>query len=290
MNGPKLKLIEAAKNMCGAFRLRKEKETYMKRKFTLTLIVLFTIYPHVQSAQQVQKSPDVQARPSGDIPGVDNIINKYVQAIGGVAAHQKLTSRVMKGTFIIPDKQNMPGTFEAYEKAPNKSLVVINFPGGGIIREGYNGVIGWSQESQEEVRVMTGAELISTKVDSDFYKEIRLPQIFRKLTFKSTEKVGNILTHKLEGTTEDGYSETMYFAVESGLLVRTDLVEESPAGKIALELHFEDYREVDGIKIPFTVSHRSPEFSIIFKINEVKHNGPIEDEKFEKPRSSKDEG
>jgi hypothetical protein len=258
----------------------------MKRRLAVTsLVLLFPFFSQAQPAQQVQKSPGVQPKSSANTPSVDQVISKYVLAIGGVAAYQKLTSRVIKGTFTITDTQNLPSTFEAYEKAPNKSLVVLNFPGVGIIREGYNGVIGWSQEPQEEVRVMTGAELASTKIDADFYKDVRLREIFPSLIFKGTEKVGDKLTHKLEGISKDGYSETMYFDIESGLLVRTDSVEDSPAGKIVLEIHYEDYREIDGIKIPFAAHHRSPELSIIFKISEVKHNGPIEDARFEKPKS-----
>ncbi|MCI0389397.1 MAG: hypothetical protein MOB07_11640 [Acidobacteria bacterium] len=258
----------------------------MKRSLAITAIVLlFTFFPHSQSAQQVQKSTDVQSKSSGETPTVDQIISKYAQALGGAAAYQKLTSRVVKGTFVITTTQDLSGAFEGYEKAPNKSLAVLNFPDIGIVREGYDGVIGWSQEPQEEVRVMTGAELASAKVDSDFYKDIRLRELFPKLTFKGTEKVGDKITHKLEGVSQDGYSETMYFDVESGLIVRTDSVVESPAGKAVLEVHYEDYREVDGIKIPFAARHRSPELNMIFKISEVKHNVPIEDAKFEKPKS-----
>lgn len=257
----------------------------MKRSLAvITIVLLFTFFPHSQSAQQVQKSPNVQSKSSGDTPTVDQIISKYVQALGGAAAYRKLTSRVIKGTFVITDMQNLSGAFEAYEKAPNKSLVVLNLPEIGVVREGYDGAIGWSQEPQEELRMMTGAELATAKVDADFYKDIRLQKVFSKLTFKGTENVGDKLTYKLEGVSKDGYSETMYFAVESGLLLRTDSVEESPTGKTVLELHCEDYREIDGIKIPFTARHQSPGFNIIFKISEVKHNVPIENAKFEKPK------
>jgi zinc protease len=250
-----------------------------------TVVLLFTFFPQSQSAQQPQKSPDAQAKSPGDTPTVDQIISKYVQAIGGAASNQKLTSRVVKGAFVINDAQNLSGAFEAYGKAPNKALVILNFPNVGVIREGYDGVIGWSQEPEEGVRVMTGAELASAKVDSDFYKDTHLREVFPKLIFKGAEKVGDILTHKLEGVSKDGYSETMYFAVESGLLVRTDSIEESPSGKRVAEIHYEDYREVDGIKMPFTAHHRSTELTLTFRINEVKHNVPIEDDKFEKPKS-----
>jgi hypothetical protein len=86
---------------------------------------------------------------------------------------------VVKGTFVITDTQDLSGAFEGYEKVPNKSLAVLNFPDIGIMREGYDGVIGWSQEPQEEVRVMTGAEKLlseayrSTSFSSGTYLQAR---------------------------------------------------------------------------------------------------------------------
>jgi zinc protease len=258
----------------------------MKRTLAVTATaLLLAFFAHSESAQQAREGPNIQAKSPSNAPTVDQIISKYVQAIGGAVAYRKLTSRVTKGTFVMPDMQNLTGICEGYEKAPDKSLVVINFPGVGIVREGYNGVIGWSQEPQEEVRVMAGAELASTKIDSDFYKNIRLRELFPKLTLKGTEKVGDKITYKLEGVSKEGHSETMYFDVESGLLVGTDSVEESPGVKAVLQIRFEDYREVDGIKLPFAARHRSPELNMIFRINEVKHNVLIEDAKFEKPKS-----
>ncbi|HZI20136.1 MAG TPA: hypothetical protein VEY09_16245 [Pyrinomonadaceae bacterium] len=256
----------------------------MKRTVALVAVLLtLTLIPTSQYARQAHQSTKIQAKLSSNIPTVDRIISKYVQAIGGEAAYRKLTSRVTRATFVILDMQNLTGTAETYEKAPNKSLVVLNFPGLGISREGYNGVAGWSQEPQSEVRVMTRAELVSTKVDSDFYKEVRLREIFPKLTFQGTAKVGSKTAYKLEGVSKEGYSETMYFDVESGLLARADAVEETPEGKSVVEIHYDDYREIDGIRMPFAARHRSPELNILFKITEVRHNVPIEDAKFEKP-------
>ena len=159
----------------------------MNRRLAATAIaLLFTFFLQSQFAQQAKKPTDTQAKSSVDAPTVEQIISRYVQAIGGAASNQKLTSRVVKGTFAINDTQDLSGAFEAYGKAPNKSLALLNFPDTGVVREGYNGEIGWSQEPQEGVRVMTGEELAYAKVDSDFYKDIRLREVFPKLVFKPT--------------------------------------------------------------------------------------------------------
>ena len=257
----------------------------MKRTLTVTAAVLtLALLPDSWHARQAQKPAGAQAEsPARGGPTVEQIIGKYVEAIGGEAAYRKLTSRVTKATFVMPEMENLTGTAEVYEKAPNKSLVVLNFPGLGVSREGFDGSAGWSQEPTGEVRAMAGAELASARVDADFYKEIRLGEIFPRLTLKGTEKVGGRTAYRLEGVSRDGYSETMYFDAESGLLLRTDSVEEGPEGKAVLEIHYEDYREVDGIRMPFAARHQSPEVTILFKLDEVRHNVPIEDARFNKP-------
>lgn len=247
-------------------------------------VVTLALFPNSRYAQQVQKSSDVQAKPSGSGPTADQIVSKYIEAIGGEAAHRKLTSRVAKATFIIPDRQNLGGTAEIYEKTPNKSLVVLSFTGFGVHREGYNGVVAWSQEPRSDPRAVTGAELAAVKIDSEFYKEIRLRELFPRLTLKGMKKIRDKNTYKIEGISNEGYSETMYFDAESGLLVRTDAVQESPEGKTVLEIYYDDYRDIDGIRMPYTARHRSPGLSVVFKLSDVKHNVPIEDANFEKPK------
>src|SRR5262245_38515088 len=114
----------------------------MNRRLAATAIaLLFTFFPQSQSAQQPKKPTDAQAKSSADSPSVEQIISRYVQAIGGAASNQKLNSRVVKGTFVITDTQNLSGDFEAYGKAPNKSLVILKFPEMVVVREGYNGEI-----------------------------------------------------------------------------------------------------------------------------------------------------
>lgn len=256
----------------------------MKRTLSVAIIAFtLALFPGTPRAQQTRQSPATQARAPGDAPTVRQIIDRYVRAIGGEAAHRKLTSRVTRATYVIPEMQNLTGTAVTYEKAPAKALVVLNFPGVGISREAFDGAAGWAQEPGEEARALTGAELAAAKADGDFYREIRLTELFPKLTLKGTERVGGKTAYKLEGVSADGYTETMYFDAETGLLLRADSVEQTPEGSEVVEIHFDDYREVDGIRMPFTARHRSPGLNIIFKVVEVRHNVPVEDAVFSKP-------
>jgi hypothetical protein len=105
----------------------------------------------------------------------------------------------------------------------------------------------------------------------------------KRRNWRGKEKVGDREVYVIEATPEEGGAEKMSFDTQTGLLIYTDVERERPQGKIRVETHFEDYREVDGTKLPFTMRQSSPNLSFIIRINEVKHNIPIEDAKFNKP-------
>jgi outer membrane lipoprotein-sorting protein len=222
------------------------------------------------------------AKTDGGTPTVDQVLDKYVQAIGGKAAIEKQTSRAGKGTFEIP-AFGASGTAETYEKAPNKSAAIIDIPGFGVIREGYDGKVAWSQDPQSGLREKTGVELASTKLESEFHRAIKLKSLYPKIVIKGKEKVGDKDAIVLEATPTEGPVETWYFDAASGLLVRQDAERESPQGKMPVQVFFDEYKEFDGVKVPVAIRQITPAFALNIKIEEVKNNVPVDDAKFVKP-------
>src|SRR5207302_9907346 len=96
-------------------------------------------------AQGNQQKPAADPKPAAKLPTVDQILDKYVQAIGGKAAVEKQTSRVAKGSFEIP-AFGASGTAEIYAKAPNKTATTINVAGYGVVQEVFDGKTGWSSD------------------------------------------------------------------------------------------------------------------------------------------------
>lgn len=255
----------------------------MKRTLTVTILcmaVAVVALAQQKPADQAAKPP--AAMPAQAMPTVDQILDKYVQALGGKAAMEKITSTASKGTFEIA-AFGASGSAEIWTKAPNKTAIRLDIPGFGIVQEGFNGTVAWAQEPQSGLREKTGSELASTKLDADFYKPLRLKQLYPKITVKGKEKLGDKDAYVLEATPAEGSAETWYFDATSGLLARIDAERESPQGKAAVQNYLEDYRDVDGVKEPFTNRIVSPAFTIIIKLDEVKHNVPVDDTKFNKP-------
>lgn len=258
----------------------------MKRIIVLSLFIVITAL--VASAQQSQQKPVSKAanpaQAAGAMPTTEQIIDRYVQAIGGRAALEKLSSREARGSFEIVGTP-LKGMVESYSKAPNKLAVFTRVPGLGDFLEGYDGALSWSSDPTNGLRERSGTELAQSKFDAEFHKEIKLKQLYPKMELKGTEKVGGREAYLIVATPAGGSPEKLYFDAQSGLLLRSDVVREGPQGKTQFEVYFEDYREVDGIKFPFVQRQTATDFSVTIKYDSIKHNVPMDDAVFSKPKS-----
>ena len=258
----------------------------MKRTMTIILLSLFAAF----SVFAQEPKPKMENRPAGEMkakgsmPTVDQILDKYVMALGGKAAIEKHTSRVMKGTLDIP-AAGVSGSAELYAKAPDKSLTLITVPGFGIVQEGFDGTVGWAEDPQSGLREKSGVELATTKLDSHFYRDINLKKLYPKMMLKGEEKVGERATYVIEATPAEGDPEKWYFDAETGLLLRMDVERESPLGKQPVEVYLDNYKEADGVKLPFSLRQVTSAFTINITIDKVTHGESIDDAKFKKPGS-----
>ncbi len=254
----------------------------MERKVKLVLLSLVLIAAAGGSATaQETKAPAPKPTPAP--PSVDQILDKYVQALGGKAAIEKLNSRVTKGSFEVPE-QGLTGSLDAYAKAPNKTASVVEIAGVGQFRQGFDGTLAWADNPMAGFRELSGQELANTKRSSEFYQSLKLRQLYPKITLKGTEKVGQRESYVVEADPGDGSLRRMYLDVETGLLVRNDTeLDTATQGRMKIEVYFDDYKEVDGVKVPFTVRQVNPNISWVIKATEVRHNVPVDDAKFAKP-------
>jgi hypothetical protein len=220
-----------------------------------------------------------------DLPTVDHILDKYIKSIGGRAAFEKLSSRVMKGSYAIPTK-NYTTTVEMYWKAPNKFKLVFTGKRNTAAR-GFDGNTGWSRDwSEEGLRELKGNELIADQRETDFYREIRLNQLYPRMTLKGVEKINDKDVYAIDAATSDGTHETMYFEIESGLLVRRDL--KVFLGIANVQLNLLNYKEVSGVKLPFTVQivRTDKPFMNIFSFDQALLNSKVDDQLFAKPSAN----
>ncbi len=212
------------------------------------------------------------------LPTADELFQKYVTASGGKAAIEKTTSRQIKGTIDVITFGSS-GTFEQYAKAPNKMVNVSTFDGYGQVIQAYDGKNGWASMPDTGLRDMAAGELAMYSRVADFYRELHLGQAFQKAVVTGKSKVGDVEAYVVEGT-GDGYQEKLYFATQTGLLVRSEI--KFGAGP-SMTSDFQDYKEVNGMQLPHTMKQDSPEISLVLKFTDIKLNVDIDDAKFAKP-------
>jgi hypothetical protein len=255
------------------------KFAWMKAIGVGMLGVFISLSAHAQTSSQATPA---SAAAQAATPTADQVLDHYVNAIGGRAAWTKLNSRVSKGTIEIPSMNNLAGTVEIHEKAPNSMLAVITL-GGAVFEQGFDGTTAWSDDPQNGLRVLSGAELEDARREADFYHPLDLKKLYAKMTVTGTEKVNDRDAYVVEASTGAGDPDKMYFDTESWLLVRAINHRNTPDGVKAFTAEVGDYKDVDGIKLPFAVQQSSAESAFTIKFTEIHHNLQLADGQFAKP-------
>jgi len=257
----------------------------MKRNFMKFLILaiasLALTFSSFAQATATPAAAPAASKPDAATPSTDQILDIYVNAIGGQAAWQKLNSRVSKGTIDIP-AANLSGTVEVHEKAPDSMIAVVNI-GGSVFERGFDGTIGWSDDPMNGQRTLTGAELDDSKRQADFYHQLDIRNHYPKLVVTGTEKVDDHDAYVIEATSPSGDVDKMYFDAQSGLLVRAITNVHSAQGPAVVQADLSDYKEVDGIKLPFTVHQSTAQQAYTITFTDVHHNVQLADSQFAKP-------
>ncbi len=266
----------------------------MKFKTPILLTILFSMAAVAFGQKEPTKTVAVPNKPAdvtklelkvnaAKMPTVAEILAKYVQAIGGRTAYEKIKSRMGKGTVELAP-MNVKGTFEEYAAAPDKSLAKMMLAGIGEIVEGYDGKTAWSVNPISGNRDKEGLELAQTALIHNFYREINLDKLYQKMELKGIEKVGASDAYVVSATRGDLPTETFYFDTKSGLMIRQDSTLTTPEGATPTKVFFEDFHDVDGVKIAFKSRATLPQFNVITTYTEIKQNVAIEDAKFAKPK------
>jgi len=201
------------------------------------------------------------------LPSVDEVVDHYLSAIGGQAALEKLSSRVSRGKVEL-QSMGLTGTAEIYEQAPNKSTLIINVEGLGTIQQTYDGVKAWLQDPLDGYIKFAPTSASRIRSQSIFQRELRFKELNPRLSVIGKEKIAGREAYVVLSSTAMG-TVKFFFDVSSGLLLRRD------------NTNYDDYREVDGVKLPFKITDdTSYGFGVVVSLTEIKHNVPIDQTKF----------
>lgn len=219
-------------------------------------------------------------------PTADQILAKYLDALGGQAAIDKLKTLVMKGTYTGANGAAL--SYEVNMAAPDKFYIIVTAPQGTIER-GFDGKVGW-EKSARGVNEIMGAGLDDLKSMFLFYRNLKLKEQFTQLRLGRRDKIGDREVITMGARTADNRREQLFFDAQSGLLLRRIRYTPTMIGIIPEQTDFDDYRDVEGVKFPFTVKVAAVEVGNPIATRnyaEIKLNVPIDDSKFKMPAKPK---
>jgi len=240
-------------------------------------------------------APKPAAAAAAPLPSVADVFRKYEQALGGEAAVSKITALSFKGTadMLVPPLPGPPGgppppppamgtvPAEHYVKAP-KGVISVTFPGRPAVSMGFDGTIGWHNTP---IREDTGDELRMLVELGEKFPGLEFRDDHTNVQVDAMEKIGDRDTYRVVGTRKDGFAviDRINFDTQTGLPVRSYTTMQSVIGSFPEDTFYEDYRDVSGVKVPFTMRVVSAEGNRTYKWSQVDANAPAEDAKFTKP-------
>jgi photosynthetic reaction center cytochrome c subunit len=229
------------------------------------------------------EEPDDIVQPAPGALSADQILNKYIQALGGTQRLTGVTSFVGKGTSAGYGPE---GTrpIEIFAQAPGLRTTIIHTLDGDNTTA-YDGHAGWSAVPHKPVPVLalSGSELDGIRLDAELSFPAQIKETLGAWRVGLPTEIDDRPVQVVQGSRAGGALATFYFDNESGLLVRLVRYANSQVGRIPTQIDYADYREVAGIKVPFRFKVTWLDGLENVELTDVQLNVPVDAAKFAKP-------
>ncbi len=236
--------------------------------------------PLLASETSSSQKPAYQSQPaSARLPTLRQILDHYVSALGGADAIGRIFSRVEKAD---SESENQTASVEVFTAEPAKQAVIRHFPIGDALTV-FDGQAGWVSFPDRPTRRMHNGEVDGAKMDADLQFSLHIQELFPELSVDYPEKINGHGANVLLGARKGLPPVKLYFDAQSGLLVRIVRYTASPLGPDPTQIDYADYREIDGIQIPFRITIAEPESVVTLQVQNVQQNVAIDEARFAKP-------
>jgi zinc protease len=200
------------------------------------------------------------------------VLENYIKAIGGTKAVASVKTLSVTGTAKIPQAP-APIKMVSKKDAKGNSCMTISMEGMGELSKQVVNEKGGYSVQQGQRQEMSAEELAEEKATAGTFDELAL--------MKKTDLVLDGIEPLNGGDAyivKDGKT-SYYYDVKSGLKVAEAKTVERGDKKMTVVTNFGDYKEVKGVKIPYTISMNQG-FELNFVMNEVKVNEGVSDADF----------
>ncbi|HWK12402.1 MAG TPA: c-type cytochrome [Vicinamibacterales bacterium] len=229
-------------------------------------------------AQQPGAAPEAGGRGQRPAESVDDVLDKYVQALGGRDAWSNATTVVMEGKQTSRDLRTAPVKIE--EKITGEYRIDVESPQGAASRVS-DGKTAWFVAGGN-TRPLEGIQAEQAARLADVALPLNAKQKYSKLAVERYAALDGTDTIVVTGTTASDVTEQLFFDRHSGLLVRRSIATPTPLGPLSEQIDYSDYREVSGVKLPFRVRYATWNQANTLEFSDVQLNVPLDDTLFRK--------
>jgi hypothetical protein len=230
---------------------------------------------------------DVMTQAQG-VPTVDQVLDKFIQAIGGAQNVARVTSFMAIGKSVGYRGFGGGGVVEVSAQAPDKRSTNITFPeypDRGVSVRTYDGRTGWIATPLAVVPKyeLAGSERDGARLDAMLSFPTQIRQALTNLRVGLPATIDDKDVTVVQGNGPNGTLATMYFDDKSGLLVRMVRHGRSPIGRVPTQVDYSDYRDLGGIKFPYKWTFTWLDGRDNFEFSDVKLNVAIDPATFGQP-------
>jgi photosynthetic reaction center cytochrome c subunit len=225
--------------------------------------------------------PPFQRFPQGQAPKAEDIVAKYQTALGGADKWAKIKTLVIKGSEIEPDGKT--ATLEMRVAAGDKVFVEVATPE-RTVTEASNGKDAWGKAAgQGPAGVYHLSDELAPLLahEAEFYPGSHVLATAAAMRAFGITKVGDRDAIAMVPGQRTPTNDRLFFDKETGMLLRQAYTLQTPFGALPTQIDYADYRNVDGVQIPFKVTISRPNGSWTRTITSVQQNATVADSSFE---------
>ena len=203
----------------------------------------------------------------------DSILADYVKAVGGQEAVDRFTSRET----VIDVHHGRDVTL--YWQKPNMVLSV-----GKKERTGYDGAHCWTLSSKSKVKKLVRGAEVPLEMEANQLRYVHSKDFYSELDPAPSEEIDGEKMDVLVAPNNLAATK-LYFDATTHLLRRVDEKGETSA-YFTDTLDYLDYREVDGVRLPFRMIHTTTEPNSRaedLRVKKITHNVTLPPQIFSKP-------
>jgi hypothetical protein len=221
-------------------------------------------------------------------PTADDILNRYIQALGGAERLAALTSFVGKGNYDGFDSYHGKVAVDVYAKSTGQRTVIVHTQNGESITA-YDGRNAWIMGPDKPVSVLQlvpGGDMDGVKLDADLAFPGRLKQALTGLRVGFPTTTIDDREVQVVQATAGASRVKLFFDKQTGLLTRVVRYSKTIVGPVPTQIDYSDYREVAGVKMPFQWRLTWTDGQSMYSLSEVQPNVAIDPAKFARPAAA----